>query len=97
MKTEWLSNAPTYKEVREHILFLCGRPISTEAAEPDEECLDFDPAKHSIFIAHGAHVDLKVMDIFDVPYFCTLLVDNPLLSQHRKLKDLCLKYLNAQI
>lgn len=65
----------------------------------------FDPKVHSIFVAHGAVVDLKVMDIYDVPYICTLVVDSistdsshhPYRHQCRKLKDLCKKYLNAKI
>lgn len=90
IKAEWLSNAPTFQSVRDHILFLCGR-----ASQKDDQECEFDPAKHSIFVAHGATVDLKVMGIYDVPYFCTLMIDRGDLHQNKKLKDLCAKYLNA--
>lgn len=31
----------------------------------------YDETKHSIFVGHQVTADLKVMNIFDVPYFCT--------------------------
>ena len=43
-------------------------------------------------------VDLKVLNIYDVAYYDTHVIDfNPQLHHFRKLKDLSFKYLNALI
>ena len=83
--SEWLTDAPSFKDVREHIMELCGKvPIQINVEEPSEDCdpcpiksyeaIDretYDPKIHSVFIGHGVTFDLKVMGIYDAPYYDT--------------------------
>ena len=61
-------------------------------------CDTFDPELHSIWLGHGVTLDLKVMGIYDVPYYDTHIIDRePTYNNTRKLKTLSEKHLNAQI
>jgi len=74
-----------------------GSPADLKSFEPIH-AENFDPTVHSIFIGHGVQTDLKVLQISDVPYYCTQLIDrDPQYNQTRKLKVLVEKHLNAEI
>ena len=46
------------------------------SSESDPLCIqNFDPDIHTIFIGHGVVTDLKVMNLYDVPYYDTHLLD----------------------
>ena len=121
VKAEWLSDAPTFQSVREHVLQLCGRggkgltsnveneaegqihqdgsPLREKTDDlENEEKKEANSENESILVGHGILHDLKVLDIFDVTYICTQVIDqDPFRKQPKKLKHLVQKYLNAQI
>ena len=110
IKAEWLSDAPKFSEVRSHILELSARERSVDgdsdknsSSGSEPSCItNFDPDTHTIFVGHGVTTDLKVMDLHDVPYYDTHLLDmsydqKMFSHQPRKLKDLSSKHLNARI
>ena len=88
VKAEWLHDAPTFSEVRAHIIELAGKEESVDgdadnqsdknsSSGSEPQCVrNFDPDIHSIFVGHGVVTDLKVMDLYGVPYFDTHLLDS---------------------
>jgi hypothetical protein len=50
-----------------------------------------------VFVGHGITLDLKVMGIYDVPFYCTKVLDRGPTNQTRKLQYLAEKHLNATI
>lgn len=90
IKKHWLSDAPTFDQVRAHIQEICGKQeISQNEAVNGGVDLggnytrtfipvsaqNFDAKQHSIFIGHGVVYDLKSMALGDVPYLCTSKID----------------------
>lgn len=93
-KTSSLNCTESNNENKEHASPEKGQLKNFVPVYPDT----FNHDVHAIFIGHGVTLDLKVMRIADVPYYCTQQIDkDPVLHQSKKLKDLCKKHLNATI
>ena len=71
---------------------LSGKPSENENSIKNED------QPESIFVGHGVVTDLKVINLQEVFYYDTHVIDfNYEMHHSRKLKDLCSKYLNAKI
>ena len=71
---------------------LSGKPIDNSTNENESE------NEESIFIGHGVVTDLKVINLSEVFYYDTHVIDfNYEMHHSKKLKDLSSKYLNALI
>lgn len=69
------------------------------SGKPSENSMKLDEfEQESIFIGHGVVTDLKVINLSEVFYLDTHVIDFDYQMHHsKKLKDLCSKYLNAKI
>ena len=97
IKAEWLQDAPTLEEVKNHINMLCGKTMNQEGEYEPISALNFNESHHSVFIGHGVIYDLKTLGLSDVAYTCTSKIDLTQMNQARKLRDLSAQYLNAEI